>query len=363
VKTPSPELRPSQVTLKTVLTVSFGVLAVVAVVEAVTHALVSLGLIGASLMVAVALDHAVAMLERRGMNRNLAIALVFVVLLGLLVGLGFTLIPPVIEQGRELIHDAPSFLRTTRKSSLFHTLDLRFHLGDRMTEAERKLPELLEGAATPLLSAVGGVLSGVGAVVTVAVLVVFMLIFGGRLVRALVREARAEHRPIYEDLLAKIYQSIGGYLGGLTLVCCINGTMATTFLAINRVPFFLPLGILSGFSSMVPYAGPTVVGTTISIIALLTKGTWHGIAAGIYYVAYGFLEGNIISPLVFRRTVHVNPLVTTLSILLLGEIAGVVGAVVAVPVAATLQIVLRELLRLRREQLKLKPAGATAPRS
>jgi len=363
VNPPSPELRPSQVTLKTVLTVSFGVLAVVALVEAVTHALVSLALVAASVMIAVALDHAVVMLERRRMNRSLAIALVCLVLLGLLVGLGFTLIPPVIEQGRQLIHDAPSFIRTARKSSLFHTLDLRFHLGDRVTEVERKLPELLEGAATPLLSAVGGVLSAVAAIVTVAVLVVFMLIFGGRLVRAMVKEARPEHRPIYEDVLGKIYQSIGGYLAGLTLVCCINGTMATTFLAIDRVPFFLPLGILSGFSSMVPYAGPTVVGTTISVIALLTKGTWNGVAAGIYYIAYGFLEGNIISPVVFRRTVHVNPLVTTLSILLLSEIAGVVGAIVAVPVAATLQIILRELLRLRREQLPLKPGGATVPRS
>jgi predicted PurR-regulated permease PerM len=351
------------VTLKTVLTVSFGVLSVIALVEAVIHGLVAVSLIGASLMIAVALDHAVAMLERRRMNRSLAIALVCLVLLGLLVGLGFTLIPPVIEQGRQLMHDAPSFIRTTRKSSLFHTLDLRFHLGDRLLEVERKLPDLLEGAATPLLSAVGGLLSALAAVVTIAVLVVFMLIFGGRLVKALVKEARPEHRPIYEDVLAKIYQSIGGYLGGLTLVCCINGTMATTFLAIDRVPFFLPLGILSGVSSMVPYAGPTVVGTTISVIALLTKGTWHGVAAGIYYVAYGFLEGNIISPLVFRRTVHVNPLVTTLSILLLGEIAGVVGAIVAVPVAATLQIILREILRLRREQLALRPGALTVPRS
>jgi len=361
--TPSPELRPSQVTLKTVLTISFGVLAVVALVYALVHALVAVTLIGTSVMIAVALDHAVKLLERRRMNRSLAIAVVCLTLLGLAVGLGFTLIPPVIDQGRQLIHDAPSFIRTTRQSSLFHTLDLRFHLGDRMLEAERKLPDLLEGAATPLLSAVGGLLSTVAAVVTIAVLVVFMLMFGGGIVRSIVAEARPEHRRLYENLVDKIYHSIGGYLAGLVLVCCLNGTMATTFLAIDRVPFFLPLGILSGFSSLIPYAGPSVIGTTISVIALLTKGTWNGVAAGIYYVAYGFLEGNVISPLVFRRTVHVNPLVTTLSILLLGEIWGVVGAIVAVPVAATLQIILRQILRLRREQLAIKPGDAAAPQS
>ncbi len=351
VDQPSRELRPSQVTLKTVFTVSLGVLLVVGLVDAVLHAAVSLTLIGASIMIAVALDHAVGMLQRRGVNRSLAIAIVCLLLLGLAVGLCFTLIPPVVDQGRELIKDAPSFLKTARQSSLFHTLDARFHLAARMQEGERKLPEYLSGAASPLLSALGGLVSALGAIVTIIVLVVFMMIFGGRLVHGLLAEARPEHRPIYEDLVGKIYQSIGGYLGGLTLICGVNATLTTTFLAIDSIPFFLPLGILSGFSSMVPYAGPLVMGTTISLVALLTKGLWHGLAAVIYFLAYGQLEGNVLGPLVFRRTVHVNPLLTTLSIVVLGEIAGVFGAIIAVPVVATLQIIVREVLRIRREQL------------
>ena len=355
----SPELRPSQVTLKTVLTVCLGLILVVATVDAVAHALVSVTLIGTAVMLAVALDHPVVMLQRRGVNRSLAIAIISVSLLGLVVALGFTLIPPAIDQGRQLIHDAPSFIHQARGSSLFRTLDGRFHLAARVQKAEQQLPDLLEGAATPILSALGGLLTALGAAVTVAVLVIFMLIFGGRLVRAVVAEARPEHVPTYEGVLQKIYQSIGGYLGGLALICSINATLTTSFLAIDRVPFFLPLGILSGLSSMVPYAGPAVVGFTISLLALITKGTWHGIAAGIYFISYGQVEGNLLSPLVYKRTVHVNPLVTTLSILILGEIAGVVGAVVAVPVVATLQIVLREILRIRREQLRIAPPPRT----
>jgi predicted PurR-regulated permease PerM len=180
-----------------------------------------------------------------------------------------------------------------------------------------------------------------------------MLIFGGRLINAALAEARAERRETYEDVLRKIYRSIGGYLGGLLLICMLNATLTTTFLAIDRVPFFLPLGILAGCSSLVPYAGPIVAGTGISLIALFTEGIWHGVASGVYFIVYGILEGNVLSPLIFRRTVHVNPLVVTLSILFLGEIAGIMGAIIAVPVVATLQIVLRELLRIRRERLNL----------
>jgi putative heme transporter len=347
------EVRPSQVTLKTVFTVAFGVLIVIAIVQAVTNATLAVALTGAALLLAVALEHPVRMLERRGIKRSLAIAIVTFAGLAVIVGFGFTLIPPAIEQGKALVHDAPQFVRSARGSALFRTLDSRFHLGDYLTEAERKLPDLLGGAATPILNALGDLLSGVAAAVTIAFLVIFMLIFGGRLITAAVAEARPERRAMYEDVLGKIYQSIGGYLGGLTLICTINATLAISFLAIDRVPFFLPLGIVAGLSSMIPYAGPFVAGTGISLIALFTQGIGHGVASAIYFILYGVLEGNVLAPLIFRRTVNVNPLVVTLSILFLGEIAGIMGAIIAVPVVAALQIVLREVLRIRRERLQL----------
>jgi len=319
----------------------------------VTNATLAVALTGAALLLAVALEHPVRMLERRGVKRPLAIAIVAFAGLALAVGFGFTLIPPAIEQGKALVHDAPQFVRSARGSALFRTLDSRFHLGDYLTEAERRLPDLLGGAATPILNALGDLLSGIAAAVTIAFLVIFMLIFGGRLITAAVAEARPERRAMYEDVLGKIYQSIGGYLGGLTLICMINATLATSFLAIDRVPFFLPLGIVAGMSSMIPYAGPFVAGTGISLIALFTQGIGHGVASAIYFIVYGVLEGNVLAPLIFRRTVNVNPLVVTLSILFLGEIAGIMGAIIAVPVVAALQIVLREVLRIRRERLQL----------
>jgi len=348
------EIRPSQVTLKTVFTVAFGVLIVIATVAAVMNAMLALALTGAALLLAVALDHPVRLLERRGMKRGPAIAFVTFAGLGLIVAFGFTLIPPAIEQGRGLVHDAPQFVRSARGSALFRTLDARFHLGDYLMEAERRLPEMLEGAATPILNALGDLLSGIAAAITIAFLVIFMLIFGGRLIKAALAEARPERRGVYEDVLGKVYQSIGGYLGGLALICTINATFATSFLAIDNVPFFLPLGIVSGLSSMIPYAGPIVAGTGISLIALFTVGVGHGIASAIYFIVYGLVEGNVLGPLIFKRTVNVNPLVVTLSILFLGEIAGIMGAIIAVPVVATLQIVLRELLRMRRERLNLR---------
>jgi predicted PurR-regulated permease PerM len=359
----SPEIKPSQVTFKTVFTACFAVLLVAALTYAVAQTLVAVALAGTALLISVSLEHLVRMLTARGVRRELAIGVVILGVTSVLVAFGFTLIPPAIAQGKQLIKDAPGFIRNVRASALFASLDLRFHLAEQLDKAQRQIPQLLEGAASPVLAALGGVLTGLAAAVTIAFLVVFMLIFGGRLVRDVLREARADRRAVYEEVVHKIYLSIGGYLGGLMLICLCNATLTTTFLAIDGVPFFLPLGILAGMSSMVPYAGPLVVGAFITLIALITRGTWHGVSAAIYFVMYGQIEGNILSPLIFRRTVHVNPLVVTLSVLFLGELAGVMGAVVAVPIVATLQIILRELLRIRREQLRLvgEPTASDEP--
>jgi predicted PurR-regulated permease PerM len=356
----SPEVRPSRVTLKTVFTVCFGVLIVIALVMAIMHSLVAITLSYAALLLAVTLDHGVKMLVRRGLKRSLSIAVVSILLAGLLTGLGLTLIPPAFSQGRTLVQQAPAFIHSARGSRLFGRLNARFHLADHIEKLEKGFPAILEGAATPILAAVGGVLSLAGATVTVLLLTVFMLIFGGRLIHAALDETRPESRNLYGDVLDKIYRSIGGYLGGLALICTVNATLTTTFLAINGVPFFLPLGILSGLSSMIPYAGPVVTGTVITLLTLITGGGWHALACVIYFIAYGQFEGNVLAPLIFRRTVHVNPLVVILSVLFLGEMAGIVGAIIAVPVVAALQIIAREVLRVRRQQLKVQRAEVRA---
>ena len=356
----SAEVRPSRITLKTVFTVCFGVLMVVALVVAIMHSLVAITLTYVALLLAVTLDHGVKMLVRRGLKRSLSIAVVNILLAGLLTGLGFTLIPPAVSQGRTLVAQAPAFIHNARSSRLFRHLDARFQLADHIENLEKGLPAMLEGAATPILATVGGLLSFVGAAVTVLLLAVFMLIFGGRLIRGALDEARPESRNLYVDVLDKVYRSIGGYLGGLALICTVNATLTTTFLAINRVSFFLPLGILSGLSSMIPYAGPVVTGTVVTLLTLITGGGWHALACVIYFIAYGLFEGNVLGPLIFRRTVHVNPLVVILSVLFLGEMAGIVGAIIAVPVVAAMQIVVREILRVRRQQLTLLGGGSRA---
>lgn len=335
--------------VRTAMAATVGVFFIWGLVAFLQHTLLALTLSATALMLSIALDHPVKWMEGKNLPRWVAIVVVTLLTLGFFVGSAFLLLPPVIDQGKGLVADLPTIFRGARSTHWFHQLDARFHVERRILGLEQRIPSLLEDAAGPFLSVVSGLLSFVAAILSVSILAVFMLVFGARLVSGAVDVLSTDYREHARVVVTKFYESIGGYVGGLLLICGINATLTTTFLAILRVPFFLPLGLLSGFSSLVPYAGPLISGGAISLVALATGGWVKGLATAIYFLAYGQLEGNVLSPLIFRRTVHVNPLIVTLSVLFFGELAGVVGAVLAVPTAAALQILTREYLRLRRE--------------
>jgi predicted PurR-regulated permease PerM len=336
----------SQVTLKTIFTVCFGVLAVVALVYFLLRTQFALTLALGAALIAVALNHAVEALGRRALGRRWAVPVVIFGLLAIVAGLSFLIVPPLVLQARAFIADAPALWDKLRHTRLFLFLDGRFDLNEQLKQA---VPSAA-GAVAPVLLAIGGALSGIGAFVTLMLLSIFMLVFGGDLIQAVLAEASPGNRDRYQRVATKIYGSVGGYVGGVLAICSINAVLTTSFLAIWGMPFFLPLGILSGMSSAIPYAGPFVTATIITLLALATGGPVKAVGTAVYFILYGQLEGSVLSPIIFRRTVHINPLVTTLAILFMAEFLGLAGAIIAVPAAATAQIVLREILSIRKEQ-------------
>jgi predicted PurR-regulated permease PerM len=194
--------------------------------------------------------------------------------------------------------------------------------------------------------------------VTLLFAVLFMLLFGGRLVDALLAEAVPATRIRYERVLAKTYTSIGGYLGGLVFIALVNAVLNGVVLAALGLPFFVPLAILSGIGSFVPYVGAIAAGGLIALVGLASGGPWMGLAVIGWYLLYQqVLENHILIPLVYRRTIQLNPLVTLLAVVFLGDAAGIVGAILAVPLTAIAQIVVRELILLRRERLRVPATG------
>jgi predicted PurR-regulated permease PerM len=254
----------------------------------------------------------------------------------------------VVSQIQRLVDEWPTLWAKFQHSDLFSWLESHFHVQKAIKEVNAGA--LVSSATSPVLVAVGTTVSAVAAVITVAMLTLLMLIFGRDLVRASFAEVTPQRRARYARVTTNIYRSIGGYLGGIIVICAINAVCATTFLGLTHEPYFVVLGVLSGCSSMIPYAGPFVASTMISGVAWAAGGVSKALLTAGYFVLYGQIEGNVIAPIVFRRTAHVNPLITVLAILFLAELAGIFGAIIAVPVAAAGQIIVREVFAVRRER-------------
>lgn len=356
----APPTENSRILVRTTLTVTLTVLAVAVAVFLVVLARLSIVLILAGVLVAVFLNHGAEALERKNVRRPLAIAAVLLAVLAVLTGGALLIFPSAIRQGRDLYDNLPRLAGELRQTPLYQAIDRRIQIDYQVSQVMKDSGSIATHALNPALKAIGSVLSVGFALVTLLFLSIFMLIFGGRLVRGLMEESTSDNRERYERIAAKIYRSIGGYLSGLGIICLANATATTTFLAISRMPFFLPLGILSGLSSLIPYIGPTATGVLITLLSMMTGGIWHGLATAIYFTVYGQIEGNVLSPFVFRKVIHVNPLITLTSVLLAADVAGVPGAILAVPAAASAQIIVREILRARRERLNVPPEGDVA---
>ena len=333
------------------------VLLAIVLVGVLVNARTGFAFIAAAAFLAAALNHGVHWLEEHKFPRWAAISTVMAAIIGVMLGGTLLLVPAVNKQVRALIHNAPSIIASVRESSVYRAIDREFNITEQIEHAQEQIPKALQRSLDPALKALGSVFSVAVGFVTVFFLTIFMLIFGGPMVEAALAEATPVNRVRYRRVLSKIYESIGGYLVGISMVCAVNATLTTTVLAILRVPFFLPLGLLSGFSSLVPYAGPAVMATIVTVITLATSGLVKGIIVAVWYIMYGQLEGNVLAPVVFRRTVDVNPLIVLISLIIFGELAGIVGAIAAVPLAAMGQILVRELLLLRRQSLNLPLTG------
>jgi predicted PurR-regulated permease PerM len=348
----------SQVTIKTVLTVCATVLGLALLVYIASQTKAALTLTVGAMLLAVALNHLVDALEQRGVRRGLAIAAVMAGLLVAFAGIALLVIPTAVSQFKALISQAPQLVAKIRETYLYSSLNERFHLDDQLTSLAQIGAGDLQAAVAPVLRAAGTAVSVLVASITIFVLTIFMLAFGGRLVHGFLAEINSAHRERYERILNKIYHSIGGYIAGLLLIASVNACCTTIFLAINHVPFFLPLGITSGLLSLIPYLGPAVMAISTSLISLVTGGIWRAVATAVYFIIYGQFEGQILSPLVYRRALKLNPLIALLSVIFFVDLAGIPGAVVAVPTAAAAQIIIREFFAARRERLNAEAKEA-----
>jgi predicted PurR-regulated permease PerM len=297
-----------------------------------------------ALFLALAISPAVEALQRRAhvRRRAAAAAIIYLAVLGVLVGLGFLLIPPIVDQTKGLADAAPGYVDDlTKGRGPLGFLQTQYHVVDRVREATKNGGADLAGGATTALSITKGVLTAIAGIVTVAFLTFFMILEGPAWMDRIYSLAPESERPRWERVGHRISRTISGYVTGNLLISVVAGGTSALVLFLCGVPFALALGLLVAILDLIPLAGATIAGIVIVAVAFLTS-TGAGIVVAVFFVLYQQLENHLLQPLVYGRTVELSPLAVLISVLIGAEVAGVLGALAAIPVAGTLQVLLQD---------------------
>jgi predicted PurR-regulated permease PerM len=332
---PAPPRVVIDVPARTIVRVIVLVLLAIAAVEVLTAVSRILVWLATSLFLAVVLQPAVRLAERR-LSHTLAVFAVFAGLVLLVVGFLALLIIPIASQVDNLRTAAPAYLNDLRHNATIDDLNDRYHLVARAQDAAKALPARAFGA-------LGKLVSGVIATITVLFMTLFLLLELPALTDSVLAFVPADRAERVRRVGSDINRSVAGYVVGNVIISIIAGAVVGISLWILDVPYALALALLMGLADLVPLVGATVGALAAIGVALATQGVGAGIVMIVVNVVYQQIENHALQPIVYRRTVHLSPFLILVAVLIGGELLGVLGALIAIPIAGSLQLLVREL--------------------
>jgi len=347
---------------RAILTVIGVVLAVAIVLEVlwVTRSVIIWVLI--ALFLAMALNPAVEFLVGRGIRRGAAVGIVFVGAILVIVGIAATFVPTLVREVNDLADAVPGYIDDlTRGRGRLGFLERDYQIVEKARAALAKsgVGGVL-GLSNTALSVTKSILNAVIAVVTIAFLTLFMLLEGPAWVDRIFSLMSEESRPRWRKVGGDIYRTVGGYVTGNLAISLVAGVTSTAVLLILGVPYAVALGLVVAILDLIPLAGATVAAIIVSVVGFL-HSTTAGIVLVIFFVVYQQLENQVLQPLVYGRTVRLSPLIVLVAVLMGAKLAGVIGALGAIPVAGSIQVVFLDWLEFRRQKVPEAAAGPLPP--
>jgi len=328
------------------LYVSLGVLAVLAAAAAVYTTRAVLVRVLIALFIAVSLDPAVRMLTRRGMRRGLAVLVIILVTGGLVAAFLVSVIPAMIHQFQALVHDFPGYFASLQeRSARLRVVSDRFHLTSKIQGLLTSLPGRL---GSGLLGYTRRLFGALASGLTVAVLAVYFMTDLPRLRHGLRQLFPKAHRERFGRSADVVVDKVGDYMIGNLLISLAAGLASFAVFAALGVPFAVPLAFVVAVCDLIPMIGATLGAVICVAAALLTTELWPTtVLVAIFFVAYQQLENYVIAPRILRHTVSMSAAAVLLAALIGGTVLGLVGALMAIPIAAALKVVLAERLHAR----------------
>jgi predicted PurR-regulated permease PerM len=314
---------------------------------------------------AIAASGPVNLLSRR-LPRGLAIALVYLGIIFVPIGIGLILVPPAVEQAVRLADNLPEYAQDLEEAfdenPTLREADQKYDITAKLEDLSQDLISRLGDAAGALVDIGAGVVSSLFALVTILVISMFMIGRGKAW-----RDAALRYRPPHQAERIRratdaIANAIGSYIGGAIAQALIAGFAAWLMLVILGVPSPLPLAVIIALLDLIPLVGATLGAVLVAVVILFAEGVGDVIAWAVFAIAYQQFENYVVQPRIQSRAVELDPFLVVVAALFGGALLGVTGALLAIPTAAAVQIALREGLEYWRDQGAISaPASAPPP--
>ncbi|WP_395108992.1 AI-2E family transporter [Actinomadura sp. SCN-SB] len=328
---------------------ALGVITAWLLIRAAASAQSVIVMIVVAMFLAVGLNPAVERLKRLGLSRGWSVAAVFFLVILFFAGFVASLVPPLTEQITALTQNVPEYVQQLQNNPKIAEWDRRYRL---LEQVQNKISE--PGFQSMLAERAYEVgrqaLSGTFQTITVLILTLYFLsslpqikTFAYQLVP---RSRRARVALLGDEILDRI----GGYVAGQFTIAFIAGVTSYVFLQILGVPYALALALIVAVLDLIPLIGATIGAVIVTLVAFLT-GVPEGIASLVFYIVYQQVENYLVYPRVMKRTVDVQPAVTVVAALVGAALFGVIGALLAIPTAAAISLVIREVLLPRQESI------------
>ncbi|WP_377641234.1 AI-2E family transporter [Oryzobacter terrae] len=293
-----------------------------------------------------ALNPIVDRLVARGVRRAGAVAVVFGGAIVVFVLIGFLVIPPVVDQGAQLAQTAPTYAQDALNSRWVREIDKNYDVIDKVqAELTTKLSDqrFLEGLLGGLLGAGRAVLNGAFQFFTILVLTLYFLASLPRVKQAAYAMVPSTRRARFVSLSEEIMRRVGSYAIGQVSIATLNAILSFFMMSLVGIPYAAVLAVSVGLLGLIPMVGATLGAVLVCLVAFFDEPQ-KAVIAGVYYLVYQQLENYLVAPRIMQRTVSVPGPVTVVAALAGGALLGVLGALLAIPVAAGLLLLYEEVL-------------------
>ncbi len=312
-----------------------------------------------ALFLALAIEPAVKRLSRvmPWRSRGLAVAAALILLIAFLALVGYALIPPFASQTYKLVITLPHAYQgyVNANPRIARLAAKTFHIPDTATAISQLSNQLISygGSAIVVVRNIGG---GIFAVTTVLLLTLFMVLEGPHWANVFWELTPEDKRDRWRPLTSQLHGTITGYVNGNLIKSAIAAIATAIILMILGSPYVLALSLLVAIFDLIPMVGATLAAVLVSLAVLMFLGGTPAIIMVVFFLIFQQVENNLVQPIVFSKTVEVSPLITIVALIIGATLAGLVGALVAIPVAASVQILVRTWVTSRRPKKELTKA-------